>query len=166
MKMDVNSKYLNLLKDRINLREIPFSERGSRLLIFQSDQHFTFRLAERWFKKEGQLTAYRQRPPLIDQWVFQDEKGDPLELRLTTYPHLIDCETRIGTFSLAFVDIETVLITLPSAQCTIKFTANLDKIHTDRRGGILLLRNRGKARNVPAPADGLPGWFYYSGSRE
>ena len=139
MNVSVNSEYLNLLKDRINLREIPFSERGSRLLIFQPDHYFTFRLAERWFKKEGQLTAYRERPPLIDRWVFEDQKGNPLEMHVTTYPHRIDCETRIGTFSLTFVDIETLLITLPSAPCTIKFNANLDKIQTDRRGGILRL---------------------------
>lgn len=137
MNMNVNSEYLNLLKDRINLRQIPFSERGSRLLIFQANGYLTFRLAERWFKREGQLSAYRKRPPLIDQWVFTDEQGDPLEIQVTTYPHRIDFETRLGTFSLAFVDIETVMITLPPAQCTIKFNANLDKIQTDRRGGIL-----------------------------
>ncbi|HEY3476390.1 MAG TPA: hypothetical protein VGK56_17380, partial [Anaerolineales bacterium] len=137
--MKVNSEYLNLLQDRINLRDIPFSERGSRLLIFHSNQHFTFRLAERWFKREGQLAAYRHRPPLIDQWVFADGEGTPLDVRLTTYPHRIDCETRIGTFHLTFVDIETVLITLPPEQCTIKFNATLDKIQTDRRGGILRL---------------------------
>ena len=137
MNMNVNSEYLNLLKDRINLRQIPFSERGSRLLIFQANGYLTFRLAERWFKREGQLSAYRKRPPLIDQWVFTDEQGNPLEIRVTTYPHRIDFETRLGTFSLAFVDIETVMITLPPAQCTIKFNANLDKIQTDRRGGIL-----------------------------
>jgi hypothetical protein len=138
-EISVNSEYLNLLKDRINLREIPFSERGSRLLIFESDGQLTFRLAERWFKREGQLAAYRQRPPLIDQWVFTDEKGNPLPIKLTTYPHRIDFETSIGTFSLAFVDIETVMITLPQTQCTIKFNANLDKIQTDRRGGVLRL---------------------------
>src|SRR5687767_7542251 len=138
-EMSVSSDYLNLLKDRINLRQIPFSERGSRLLIFQSDGYLTFRLAERWFKREGQLSAYRKRPPLIDEWIFTDEQGNPLEVQLTTYPHRIDFETRIGTFSVAFVDIETVMITLPPAQCTIKFKANLDKIQTDRRGGILRL---------------------------
>jgi hypothetical protein len=139
MNRNVNSKYLNLLKDRVNLRQIPFSERGSRLLIFQSEQHLTFRLAERWFKREGQLAAYRKRAPLIDQWTFTDEAGNPLELKTTTYPHRIDFETSLGTFHLAFVDIETVLITLPPAQCTIKFNANLDKIQTDRRGGVLRL---------------------------
>jgi glycogen debranching enzyme len=139
MTTEINSEYLNLLKDRVNLREIPFSERGSRLLIFQSNDSLTVRLAERWFKREGQLSAYRKRPPLIDQWVFTDGEGDPLKLKLTSHPHCIDCETRIGTFSLVFVDAETVLITLPPAHCTIKFNANLDKIQTDRRGGVLRL---------------------------
>ena len=139
MIVDVNSQYLDLLKNRINLREIPFSDRGSRLLIFQSNDHFTVRLAERWFKREGQLSAYRKRPPLIDQWIFTDEAGNPLELNITTYPHHIECETRIGTFTLTFVDIETLLITLPSERCAVKFNANLDKVQTDRRGGVLRL---------------------------
>ena len=30
MNMSVNSEYLGLLKNRVNLREIPFSEHGSR----------------------------------------------------------------------------------------------------------------------------------------
>jgi len=137
--MNVESEYLNLLKNRINLKEIPFSDRGSRLLIFQSNGYLTIRLAERWFKREGQLSAYRQRPPLIDQWMFSDEQGNLLEVQVTTYPHRIDFETRIGTFRLAFVDIETLMLTLPAAPCTIQFTANLDKIQTDRRGGILRL---------------------------
>ncbi len=139
MNRIVQSEYLSLLKDRVNLRDIPFSERGSRLLIFQSGNHLTFRLAERWFKKEGQLAAYRQRPPLIDEWIFTDGEGNPLEIEVTTYPHRIDCETRVGIFSLTFVDIETILITLPPAECSIKFNANLDRIQTDRRGGILRL---------------------------
>lgn len=139
MNMDVDSKYLNLLKNRINLRQIPFSERGSRLLIFQSGQHLTIRLAERWFKREAQLSAYRKRAPLIDQWVFTDHEGNPLKFKLTTYPHRIDFETSLGTFRVAFVDIETIVITLPPAQFAIKFNANLDKIQTDRRGGVLRL---------------------------
>jgi glycogen debranching enzyme len=137
--MSIQSEYLELLKDKINLREIPFSDRGSRLLIFKSNDHFTVRLAERWFKREGQLSAYRKRPPLIDEWIFTDAEGNPLELHLTTYPHHIECATRIGTFTITFADIETLLITLPATQCVIKFKANLDKIHTDRRGGVLRL---------------------------
>jgi len=137
--MNIDSPYLNQLKNRINLRQILFSERGSRLLVFQENHHFTFRLAERWFKREGQLSAYRQRPPIIDQWVFTDGEGYPLELELTTYPHCLECSTRLGSFTIAFVDAETLLITLPSAQCGIKFNANLDQSHADRRGGVLRL---------------------------
>lgn len=137
--MNIDSPYLNQLKNRINLRQIPFSERGSRLLVFQGNHHFTFRLAERWFKREGQLSAYRQRPPIIEQWAFTDGEGYPLELELTTYPHCLECSTRLGSFTIAFVDAETLLITLPSAQCGIKFNANLDQSHADRRGGVLHL---------------------------
>jgi putative isomerase len=137
--MVVESYYLNLLKNRINLRQIPFSERGSRLLVFQSNHSLSVRLAERWFKREGQLSAYRQRPPIIDQWHFVDNNGQPLEFELVTYPHRLDFHTSIGTFTLAFLDIETLLLQLPPGQCGITFRANLDKAYPDRRGGVLRL---------------------------
>jgi hypothetical protein len=47
------AKYFSLLKNRIDLKQTPFSERGSRLLIFHSDNHLLIRLAERWFKIES-----------------------------------------------------------------------------------------------------------------
>jgi len=108
-------------------------------MVFRSDDHLTIRLAERSFKLQGQLAAYRERPPLIDHWIFTDEEGNPLEISLTTYPHRLDCSTRIGTFSITFVDAETLLITLPAVRCGIKFDANLDHVHPDRRGGVLRL---------------------------
>src|SRR5687768_6135760 len=61
MIININSEYLYLLKNRINLHKTPFSERGSRLLIFQFNKHLTTRLAERWYDREGQLAAYRTR---------------------------------------------------------------------------------------------------------
>jgi glycogen debranching enzyme len=134
-----DSPYLNLLKNRINLRQIPFSERGSRLMVFRGNHHLQIRLAERWFKREGQLTAYRDRPPLIDEWCFTDGEGRSLELELTTYPHRIDCHTAIGAFTLTFVDTETLFLALPPARCGMTFRANLDKSQTDRRGGVLRL---------------------------
>jgi len=137
--VNLDSPYLNLLKNRINMRQIPFSERASRLMVFRSNHHFTIKLAERWFKLQGQLAAYRERPPLIDQWSLTDGEGNPLEINLTTYPHRLDCATRVGTFSLTFVDPETLLLTLPSCPCGIKFDANLDHVHPDRRGGVLRL---------------------------
>ncbi|MGE5250062.1 MAG: amylo-alpha-1,6-glucosidase [Bacteroidota bacterium] len=133
------SPYLSLLKNRINLRKIPFSERGSRLLVFRSDQHLQVRLAERWFKLDQQLSSYRQRPPLIDNWYFTGAEGEPLAFELTTYPHRLDCQAAIGTFTLVFVDAETLLLTLPAGRCGITFTATMDEAHTDRRGGVLRL---------------------------
>src|SRR5512143_4209447 len=115
--MSLDSPYLNLLKNRINLRQIPFSERASRLLIFQSDHHFTIRLAERWFKLQAQLAAYRERPPLIDNLQFTDGEGHLAECVLTTYPHRIDCQTRLGSFSLTSMAAERGLISQRKSRC-------------------------------------------------
>jgi len=135
----VESPYLNLLKNRINLENIPFTERGSRLLVYKTDDHLLVRLAERWYKRERQLAAYRRRPPLIDALTFTDGEGRPLSLTITTYPHLLEISTCLGVFTLAFVDTEAILIALPPAPCGISFHVNMDKAQTDRRGGVFHL---------------------------
>ncbi len=135
----VASPYLRLLKNRIDLQRVPFSDRGSRLLLFHQGDHFDIRLAERWFKQEGSLSGYRERPPLIDDWHFTDGEGNRLPVQVTTYPHRVDCLTPRGTFSITFVDTETLLVTLPRGRCGLTFNANLDRGQTDRRGGILRL---------------------------
>lgn len=137
--MTFDSPFLNLLKDRIDLRQIPFSDRGSRLLVFRSDDHLFVRLAERWFKREPKLSAYRERPPLIDDWVFTDGEGQLLPFQLTTYPHCIEIRTPVGKFTLVFQDSEALLLALPEGRCGIAFRANLDQAQADRRGGVLRL---------------------------
>jgi hypothetical protein len=148
------SPFLHLLKNRIDLNAIPFSDRGSRLMVFRAGDMLSVRLAERWFKREGQLSAYRRRPPLIDEWRFTDGDGQPLPFALTTYPHRVDCSTAAGAFTLAFVDTETILVVLPPGRCGMSFLANLDQCQTDRRGGILRLtgdirRNIAYTANTP-----------------
>lgn len=118
---------------------IPFSERGSRLLVFRSDNHFAIRMAERWFKVDTDLVAYRNRLPIIDAWQLTDGEGMPLPFEMTTYPHRIDCATSIGIFTLAFVDQETLLLILPHSPCGVTFAARLDRAQTDRRGGVMHL---------------------------
>jgi putative isomerase len=137
MNTKFTSTYLEMLKNRINLRSIPFSDRGSRLLVFQSDHKLVVRLAERWFKREGQLSGYRQRPPLIEEWCFTDRSGQPLDFDLETYPHCLQFHTTVGTFSIAFVDSETLIVRLPPGEYGMKFRANLDQAQADRRGGVL-----------------------------
>ena len=135
--MAFESPYFDLLKNLINLRDVPFTERGSRLMVFLEDHHLSFRLAERWMKRDRQLAAYRRRPPIIDSWVFTDGEGHPLEFNLITYPHRLDAVTSIGVFSLVFADTETILINLPPGNCGVTFQANLDIARPDRRGGTM-----------------------------
>jgi hypothetical protein len=133
------STFLTALKNRINLERIPFSDRGSRLLVLKGDNRLSIRLAERWFKRDGQLSSYRSRPPIIEDWLFTDGESRPLSLETITYPHRLDCRTPAGTFSIAFVDPETLLIQLPPGRCGIALNTYLNEGRTDRRGGILRL---------------------------
>lgn len=133
------SPYLTILKNRLDLKKIPFSDRGSRLLVFHSNQHLSFRLAERWFKREGQLSAYRQRPPIVDNFQFIDENGTPIDFEVITYPHCLVFHTIYGMFTMIFLDTETIMVTLPKGKCGVMFTATLDKANPDRRGGVLQL---------------------------
>ncbi|OGO34392.1 MAG: hypothetical protein A2Z16_05340 [Chloroflexi bacterium RBG_16_54_18] len=133
------SPYLNLLKNRIDLSEIPFSERGSRLLFFRENQHFTIRLAERWTKLSRKLSDYRQRPSLVDQLFLEDQSGSPLPVEVTTFPDSIEVSTPIGLFEFLFQDSETICLILPPIVCGVSFHARLDNCQVDRRGGILRL---------------------------
>ncbi len=139
MTDSVNSPLLKSLGNRINLLEVPFTERASRLLVFLKDGHFAVRLAERWVKRDPDLVAYRDRPPLLDRWNFTDGDGTPLAMEVTTYPHCICCQTALGSFRLTYADPETLLIALPAAQCGMTFRARVDQAQPDRRGGVLRL---------------------------
>lgn len=128
----------SLLKNRIDLINIPFTERGSRLMVLRNNDTLTIRLAERWLKIDPRLSGYRYRPPLIENLTFCDEEGYPLAFsEVTTYPHLIDIHTTKGNFAITFVDPETLLILLPETRCGLCFTVHVNQGQTDRRGGIL-----------------------------
>ncbi len=135
--MEWESPYLKLLKNRINLREVPFTERGSRLLVYQNNGSIHIRLAERWFKRTGQLSAYRKRPPIIEHFRFTDEHGQVLPIETNSYPHLVEFCTPIGAFTLTFWDIETLVFILPPGKGGVQFQANVDQAHLERRGGVL-----------------------------
>ena len=136
------SIYFEILRNRINLVDIAFTERGSRLMVFRTGSTFSIRLAERWLKSSRRLTAYRDRPALIDQWMFSDSDGTPLELDITTYPHVIEARTKMGLFTLAFVDEETMLVNYPAGKIGMSFQTKVDKVRTDERGGVLRLTGK------------------------
>lgn len=129
--------FCDQLKNRIDLRRVPFSDRGSRLLLLLDDKGLLIRLAERWYKVDNRLSAYRERPAIIDSIRFTDDSGKPLDYSLDTYPDRLDFLTRLGTFSITFLDSESLLVSLPEPACGLRFHAQMDIGETDRRGGIL-----------------------------
>ncbi len=132
------------LHNRINLTSIPFTDRGSRLLLFRSQHQFAIRLAERWVKWEAEVGHYRQRPPLVTDFTFLDADGQPLtELTIETTPHAVHISTALGRFTWLFLDPETLLLSLPSARFGLRFSLYAQQAATDFRGATL----RGK-RNL------------------
>ncbi len=154
-----SSPYLQRLRGRITLEEtipqeldprfkrsptdiqsipfggIPFSERGSRLLVFRKASSLYIRLAERWDKWVGEVDDYRHRAPVVQDFVLTDPDGAPLDFELTTYPHALCIQTRLGDGWLAFVDEETLYLKLPAARCGVSFRVYATHGRTDRRGG-------------------------------
>lgn len=153
------SSFLQLLQNRITLKEIapaeldprfqrspndnqripfsgiPFSERGSRILVFRRGSILYIRLAERWIKWIEEVGDYRRRAPSVQDFVLTDARGTPLDFTLTTYPHALFFSTRIGEFWLAFADEETLYLKLPAGRCGVSFRAYATHGRVDRRGG-------------------------------
>jgi glycogen debranching enzyme len=159
MTYSPTSSFLQLLQNRITLEEnapavldprfqlsqtdhqripfggIPFSERGSRILLFRRESQLFIRLAERWSKWVEAVGDYRHRAPVIDDFVFTDANGAPLDFILTAYPHALCFATRLGDYWLTFANEETLYVKLPAVRCGISFRVYATRGHTDRRGG-------------------------------
>jgi putative isomerase len=106
---------LELLKNHIDLVTVPFSDRGSRLLIYQSakKKHFYIKLAERLSFLDSQIETYLNRLPFIDELYLLDGSGNALDYEITSYPHMLKLSTVIGEFGLVFQDERTISIGLP-----------------------------------------------------
>jgi len=106
---------LSLLRNQIDITRVPFSDRGSRLLVFQSTQHSSLmiKLAERLVGLEPGLEAYLRRPPFIRDLCLIDAEGQPLDFEVETNAHVLYFRTRLGDFGLVFQDKHTVAFGLP-----------------------------------------------------
>ncbi|MBN1438252.1 MAG: hypothetical protein JW929_02490 [Anaerolineales bacterium] len=131
----IRSPFLQTLKGRINLESAPFTDRGSRLLVFRKGNSLAIRLAERWAKWEQEVGDYHQRTPMVDGLTISDASGTPLEIRPTAFPQAIDIDTRRGEFWLAFSDDETLFLRLPDGEFIITFRVLAGEGSPDRRGG-------------------------------
>ena len=135
MTYQPDSPYLLLLRNHLNLRKAPFSERGSRIMLFCNDSRFSIRLAERWAAWEDELGHYRRRSPIVREICLTDEGGLPLEFEPVSYPNVIELQTNIGTFRWTFVDEETLHLSLPDRPCGLRMQVYALPGQTDRRGG-------------------------------
>lgn len=136
------------LHNRIDLVNIPFTDTGSRLLLFRKENQLSIRLAERWTKWEKEVGHYRQRPPIIEELTFLDRDGAPLEIASDTYPYLVQITTPEGIFKWTFQDAESLMVALPSGTFGLRFLAHAETPTADRRGGVL----RGR-RNIAYTTD-------------
>ena len=140
MKEMTTSFHLNLLRNHIDITQVPFSERGSRLLVFKYPEgdRLYVKLAERLTAIQPGLETYLFRPPYIHDLCFIDEEGMPLTYHLTTYPHALFFQTRLGTFTLAFQKGDTLAISLPpGVPAGIRFRVSTQMWQQGEDGGSL-----------------------------
>jgi putative isomerase len=140
MKEMTTSPQLNWLRNRIDITRVPFSERGSRLLVFKypDRDHLYVKLAERLTAIQPGLETYLFRPPYIQDLCFIDEEGMPLTYHLTTYPHALFFQTRLGLFTLAFQKGDTLALGLPlGVSAGIRFRVSTQMWQQSDDGGSL-----------------------------
>lgn len=135
----ISQPSLTLLRNHIDISQVPFSDRGSRLLVYKElDTHRLFiKLAERLTSISPDIEAYLRRPPFINHLCFVDEHGEGLEFETITYPHIIIFKTRIGEFKLAFQDERTLAFGIPDGTtCGIQFRVSPEFWEISQHGGL------------------------------
>jgi putative isomerase len=143
--------YPSLLRNQIDITQVPFSDRGSRLLVFQKPgrSRLFIKLAERLVGLEPGLEAYLSRPSYISDLGFIDDQGRYLNFETDTMPHVIYFRTKVGEFGLAFQDDRTLAFGLPANQTTgLRFLVLPEYWrHHDTGGELKSIRNLAYATN-------------------
>lgn len=140
MSLEVTNTALCILRDALDITRVPFSDRGSRLLLLKNtdNDRFYIKLAERLTAIQPGIDTYRFRPPYIQDLCLIDQEGMPLAYHLVTYPHALHLETRLGAFSIAFHKGDTIAIGLPDGVASgIRFRVSTQMWQRDETGGSL-----------------------------
>jgi len=119
--------YLDLLRGRIDISTVPFSDRGSRLVVQQSPGRSALhvRLGERLTVLDSHPEAYLGRSSFLQPFEFVDQHGEVLPFDCTGSPDVLHFQTRIGGFKLVFQDGQTLAVGLPpDAGAGIRFSLN------------------------------------------
>lgn len=145
------SPHLNLLKNHIDIARVPFSDRGSRLLVFQTPgrSQLSVKLAERLIKLQPGLEAYRYRPPFVRNLCLVDEEGEALDFEVVTYPHRLFFRTRYGDFGVVFQDRRTLSFGVPpNVTAGLRFHVSPQFWEETEQGGVFkAVRNLAYASN-------------------
>jgi hypothetical protein len=155
MQARTTSPHLQLLRDKIDITQVPFSDRGSRLLIQQvpGQSRLLIKLAERLIELQPGLDTYRHRPPFIHSFALVDKNGDQLDFEeVVSYPHALFFRTRLGDFGLVFQDEQTLSLGLPpEVTAGIRFHVSPQFWEEVELGGVFkAVRNLAYASNEEA----------------
>ena len=145
------SPNLSHLRNHIDITKVPFSDRGSRLLVYRqpASSQLYIKLAERLTGLVSNLEAYLRRPPFIRSLGFIDEDQNWLEFEIETNPHILKFNTRIGMFSLVFHDKRTLSFGIPpEKKAGIRFHVSPQFWQETSKGGVFkAVRNLAYASN-------------------
>ncbi|MEA3377626.1 MAG: trehalase family glycosidase [Chloroflexota bacterium] len=143
---------LELLKNKIDITRVPFSDRGSRLLVYQApgQSRLLVKLAERLTEFQPGIDTYRRRPPFIHSFSLVDEEGNQLDFdEVVTYPHALCFRTALGDFTLVFQGERVLSLGLPPAVTAgVRFHVSPQFWEETERGGVFkAVRNLAYASN-------------------
>ncbi len=116
--------YLYLLHNHIDITKVPFSDRGSRLLLFKNTYQpaLYVKLAERLTRLESDIEAYLNRTPFLQQLFLIDGEGNKLDFEVTSAPHMLVLHTSVGDFKVVFQDLRTLAFGVPdNVDCGLRF---------------------------------------------
>jgi hypothetical protein len=128
------------MQDQIDITKAPFSDRGSRLLVYQhaGRSALYIKLAERLIKVEAGLESYLHRAPYVDDFSFIDEQGNLLDFTTSSSAEMLTFHSGAGEFRLVFQDATTLAIGLPDQATTgVHFRIRPTHWHTTSSGGAL-----------------------------
>jgi putative isomerase len=142
---------LKLLRNQIDITRVPFSDRGSRLLINQyvGQSRLSIKLAERLISLQPGLETYLERLPFIQDLCLVDSNGEALDFEVTTYAEMLEFQTSAGCFRLVFQDANTLTFGLPSNTTSgLRFHAQTELYQMNSQGAELKhVRNLAYATN-------------------
>lgn len=97
-------------------------------MVLRRQHALHIQLAETWTQDQSQTLLTLE---------LLDDGGSALALDISTLPHQVDIATSQGRFTLCFVDIETLMLTLPAQRSAIRLRVQPGSTQPDRRGGMI-----------------------------